>query len=117
MSHGQALYLFVSSNQSGFRCSTLSCAETGLPARSSFSCFAESAESLGEAEEGSLWAILARSGLLHANGAGFTGFVHWSLLGPVWMDGVGLASVMRQHSPVRFSDCNKLWHYHWLSLV
>ena len=57
------------------------------------------------------------SGLLHANGVGFRGFIHSYLRGNGWMDGVGLASVMRQHSPVRFGDCNKLWHYHWLSLV
>jgi hypothetical protein len=32
------------------------------------------------------------------------------------VDGVGLASVSR-HPPVRFGEYNKLWHYHWLSLV
>ena len=48
------------------------------------------------------------SGLLHANGLGFRGFIHSYLRGNGWMDGVGLASVMRQHSPVRFGDCNKL---------
>jgi hypothetical protein len=25
--------------------------------------------------------------------------------------------VLARHSPVRFSDYNRLWHYHWISLV
>jgi hypothetical protein len=50
----------------------------------------------------------------------FTGFIHLvsPLDGDGWMDGVGQSKhLSASPSTGRFSDCNKLWHYHWLSLV
>ena len=61
MSHGQALYLFVSTNHSGCCCSTLSWSVTELPARSSEAAESLAALSLGEAEGELFWATLAGS--------------------------------------------------------